>query len=326
MPTPIASPIPNPITDTDFVAVRSYLAENVDSILEALTALKNSQKQSAGGDDLFGDDTTSTSVPVSWHPIRTPHSPLEVLIEEKNSLGLYVSGNPLLAYQKLLRFARDLTDHDDLHLILIDKTKKIFTRQNMMMLALQLSVPEEGVNYEGIIFPKYAPFLSSKIVDKEIFWVKGRVIDRSKKKTEAPQNDGETKEFEELPKIAIEDIVPVSQNPATMFEADEIKIPVNRQKQLTAVPWSTFAIHPEQFDSYLTNGSLPSGTTTNEVVEIKVPNTVSPELLAQIKSLVKKAEVPGLQKIALWIQTKDEYKRVKGDMWGDVHSIRTLLN
>ena len=137
--------------------IRSFLASNVDTLLETVSQLKSLAAADTSSDDLFGlNDVAERKKQIEWRTQFETKSLFEVLISEKNSLGLYVSGNPLSAYLSLSHAVAEMLGREDLRLVIIDKIRKIFTRSNVMMFALQITVAGAEMEYEGIIFPKRA--------------------------------------------------------------------------------------------------------------------------------------------------------------------------
>ena len=125
----------------EYVQIRSFLAGNVDHILENLTARREQSKINA--DDLFSwDIKTSRLANIRWNTNYPLLRKYTILVLEKEALGLYVSGNPLEEYQLLVHWVRETTARDDIFLILIEKIKKVFTKSGTMMLALTITTLE----------------------------------------------------------------------------------------------------------------------------------------------------------------------------------------
>jgi DNA polymerase III alpha subunit len=306
--------------------IRSFLAGNVDVILETVAMLKSIAQTDTTTDDLFGESATPEIAQIPWKRNTPTLSMLEVLMSEKNSLGLYVSGNPLTAYLDLYTTVKHILDRDDFYLVVIDKVKKIFTRSNVMMFALQITVAGAQTDYEGIVFPKRASFLSPKLSEKQIFWVKGNILDNkknSRKNQAEPGSDAE--EYEELPKIAFDNLCPIEENPLQLFDNDEISIALQRKTQLNAIPWAQLAAHPELLGAQSTLEQAPHAQQVQKPILVSVPNSVTPALLAQIKEYISNEKKEHFVPIELSIQVKNEWKKVKNITWGDPHTIETLL-
>ena len=184
--------------DIDYISVRSFLMSNVDNLLETITAIRKDKQNPS--DDLFAMDAQSNQVSVPWKTDYTKLSPFEILMQEKNSLGIYVSGNPLNIYKDFLGYLQFITGVRDLHLVLIEKVRKIFTRSNKMMLALELTTLNGSV--EGIIFPKKAPKLSPLVEELELFFVIGKYSEKKKKDS---ADDG-GKSYDDTPKLLVREL------------------------------------------------------------------------------------------------------------------------
>ena len=180
---------------------RSMLVANVENILENISSRREAKKNN--GDDLFdfGDNSTTESKTLNLVQDNNPKSILEILMMEKEILGLYVSGNPLSQYLHIQNWVRDLLVEPNLHIILVEKIRKVFTRANKMMLAMDVTSPTE--NLEAVVFPKLAPELSPILTEKTIFWMRG-TIKEPQQKEKGEEVEGEIKEFVESKKIMIE--------------------------------------------------------------------------------------------------------------------------
>lgn len=299
--------------------IRSILYGNVANILDKVAKMRTHKPNE---DALFGGDEDDR-IRIELDSKVPRFSELEILLQEKNSLGLYVSGAPLAKYHALLNWVRDAADREDIHLLLIDKIKKIFTRSNTMMLALQITSADEVV-YEGIVFPKNAPRVSPLLEEKQIYWVKGRVIEGRKKKVEsASEEEGG---FEELPKIAIEDVSPFTNGITSLFQNEEVKMSINRQKALADVPWQTLLAHPEKLDRYIDGDTiLPDGGPAG-ATEIKIPSGTPTELLKRIKSMLVTTPSEGLEQVELYLEKSNEWKKVKGVYYTNLTKLQKLLD
>lgn len=297
-------------------AIRSVLFANVESILGTVATIRAQDHQV---DSLFGGEEAKPQIQLVEPAL--PLTELEVLLQEKNSLGLYVSGSPLGKYHKLLEWIRSEAGRDDIHLVLIDKVRKIFTRSNTMMLALAIT-SADGVQYEGIVFPKNAPKISPLVSEKQIFWVKGRIVDGRKRKGEESEEGG----FEELPKIAFEDVRPFQEGVVGLFANEEIKLSLNRQKILASLPYSVLLIHPEKLQQFLQGGEvLPDGGPAG-VTEIKIPAGTSAELLQRVKAMLLTTPSQGMEAVELYIEKNSEYKKAKGLYYADVKRLLAVVD
>lgn len=294
--------------------VRSFLYENVDVMLDSLSKRREAGKIDT--EDLFGGGDGGGDVDaIIWKKHYVPHSILETLINEKDSLGLYVSGNPILRFAHIEKSIREALDKEDLHLILVDKIKKVFTRSNMLMCALQISTTHPDTKYEGIVFPKVAPNFAGRLEDKTIYWVKGRELkNRTKKK------EGEENEYQDLPKIGFEEISKFTDGPLPLFVNDEIKIPMNRAKEIEKIDWQKTFDNPTEIAF-----KNKEETKEPEIKVIQIPESTPIDQIKTIKSMLKKDYEPGLEKVKLELEKNGEYKKVKGEFWADYKSIMSLI-
>jgi len=161
----------------NFVGIRSFLGGNVDILLENLAARRESRKNDS--EDIFAEHSSPS---IKWKtPI--PKTKLQVLIEEKNALGLYMSGKPLEEYKEIEKWLQKTLNKWNLRLMFVNKVRKIFTKAGAMMFTLEVSLTETDI--EAVIFPKNAMELSPLLAENELFWVVGNIQDkRREKKTE----------------------------------------------------------------------------------------------------------------------------------------------
>jgi len=308
----------------EYVQIRSFLAGNIDNILENLAARREHSKINA--DDLFSlDANTSNLVNIRWNTNYPLLRKYTILVLEKETLGLYVSGNPLEEYAPLLNWVRETTSRDDVFLILIEKIKKVFTKSGTMMLALTITTLEGDL--EGLVFPKNALQISPKIEEKELFWVKGKISDKNKHKTKNNTNDkvdkiddsGEetnTQEFAELPKLIIEQVCSFEEGVLPLFDGEEYPLAQNRIQLLTAQDWAKLKHNPTAFTSKIaSNNTALTKETTIKI--LRIPNTVTKEQLLALKN--KLANTPTTDqdiKIKLEVQdSANHWRKVKGEYW-----------
>lgn len=307
----------------DFIKIRSFLADNVEILLENLNVRRQAGK--IDSEDLFGEtEEVNSSIP--WKKDFKTRSLLEVLVAEKESLGLYVSGNPLQNYKEILEWIREITNEDEIHLVLINKAKKVFTRTNAMMFALDISTI--GENYEGIIFPKNAIELSPILEEKELFWVRGRVVKNKKKKKEVEAVEGEIQEYNELPKLAIEGISKFEEGLNRLFASSEIKLAVNRQKALDSVNWEGLKNDPKNLEQYLKKDPKPKPDKedSQKAKIIEIPKTFGPSKLKNIKAILKKEpDNKDSIKIKLKIQHNGDWKMARGSFWVNENELNKIL-
>ena len=308
----------NPTSSELPTKVRSVLYGNVDILLERISATRNSRTSE---DSLFGESESSTSLQLNLNvPTLTD---LEILMNEKNSLGLYVSGAPLVKYKELLDWVREVSSNENVHLLLIDKVRKIFTRSNTMMLALTITSADD-VNYEGIVFPKAAPKVSPLVAEKQLFWIRGRIVTSRRKKAEKTPEDEESS-FEELPKIAIEDAAPFREGPLKLFLNDEIKLPMNRQKLLQIPDWNTLYTSPELLDSMLNGESNTEASKEKPIQAVRISSLITPDTLRRIKSMLVTTPHVDMDRVELYIEKNGEYKKAKGIFYTNLDKLSALL-
>jgi len=306
-----------------FVQIRSFLADNIPIILENIKVRKEANK--INSEDLFGDTSSTKTNTIKWNVNYNKKNLLDVLIAEKESLGLYVSGNPLERYQKILQWVRETAGQDDIHLILIDKVKKIFTKANKMMFALQISTPNPEEQLEGIIFPKNAINLSPKLEEKKMFWVKANILKNKKKKEEGSEldkNDG-MQEYIEMPKLAISNLIKFDKGAGELFANDEIKLPIRREDALKNIDWGYLEHNPKSLNQMLT-GDVKT-LKTSETSNIKIPKDIGKEKLKRIKLLLKKDAEAGLEEVSIQIETTNGWKSVKGTFWVNIQTIKNII-
>ena len=357
-------------TTKDYVGYRSFLMANVDTILQAASTLR--QAASIESEDLFGFDDETDQVngavkeEIRWQEKNTDLPIFQVLLKEKDSLGLFVSGNPLDQYSDLQEWARETAARDDIYLILITKIRKIFTKAGQMMLALQVTLDTGEV--EGVIFPKKAMDLSPRLAEAELFWVRGKISKPKKReaKVEAPaivpslqeeideddeeQSDmennventtaetteetkyefrEEVKEYDELPKLLIDNLVAFEDGILSLLSDEDFKISVNREKMFKQINWAKLKTNPENLelevsgDQNSIQNDSKNGDNGNQETEnqnagkkvIKVTKKMGPEMLTQIKQALKKEATSETVEIELWVETQAELKKVKGQFW-----------
>jgi DNA polymerase III alpha subunit len=324
----------------NFINTRSLLAANVENLLENISIRRNAGKNEA--EDLFGGSEVK-SEQITWITDFVPRSKIEILLQEKESLGLYVSGHPLDDYRDLLQWCRDTSARDDIYIILIDKIKKIFTKTNSMMFVLQISVPE--VEVEGIIFPKNALNLSPLLEEKELYWVKGK-IQQSKKsqasKTqkkqaaetaedgeEAVKEEGELKEYDELPKLIIDELVVFDEGILPLFAHEDIPMSTNRLNTLKKVNWKYLKTDPTSIlndqSSQDQMQSSSDNTSTNSIPTIFLPKSIGGERLKQIKHELKSQAFTGAIEVKVEVESTESIKKVKGSFWTTPEIVKSFI-
>lgn len=170
----------------DYITTRSILSSHVENMLEFLSSKKQQAKNNS--EDIFASFGGDESSRINWNQNTKIKTKLEVLKEEKNALGVYMSGNPLENFIPCLELLRKITGLDDnLHIAVIDKTKKIFTKAGAMMFALQLTISDQEI--EGVIFSKKALKYSPILQENQLYWIIGNIDDKGRKKNDAIKDE-----------------------------------------------------------------------------------------------------------------------------------------
>jgi hypothetical protein len=272
------------------LAVRQALSESVEMMLQKVVSYKEDGKNDS--EDLFAeiDDDIEEEILI---PRSKMVSEVDVLLKEKEFLGLYVTDNPVIRYTPFLQYLRATSGKDNLYLVLINKIKKIFTKSKDMMFAIEISI--DGEKCEAVIFSKNAARFSSIIQEQQLFWIKGKISTPRKKaqpKIEAPVLDAhmiddsveagdegepiaggtevvEVKEFVELPKLIIDGISPFDKGFVAMFEGDDNGISFNVEEMLQKLDYSAIKNDPYKYESYLGNGGQNSEVSKKEPELVK---------------------------------------------------------
>jgi DNA polymerase III alpha subunit len=286
-----------------FTKTRSFLIANVDKILENISSRREAKKNSA--DDLFdfGGEAETVAVQSNWKNDFDELSILEILMMEKEILGLYVSGNPLGEYKKLENWVQEITGYDDIYIIIVEKIRKIFTKVgNKMMLSIELSTTMDKV-FDGVVYSKMAMEVSQVIQEKQIFFAKARIEEpKSKKKEEVAESDieGETqieevKEFVENTKFVIEMVSPFEAGVLPLIEKLNLPLSANRIETLSQIHWEELRKNPTQIVS-------------------KDPSLVS-EIKANLLKTIPQGKESEVFKINLFIQHGVTYKKIATELW-----------
>lgn len=219
-------------TKNSYVLLRSFLLSNVEPILEALAAFKHALQVES--DSLFGfDEGHDTQIMVYTTSIELL-SKQQILSNEKEALGLFLTDNPMAEFLEAESRIQNLLGKTDIHLGLITKVKKIFTKSNNLMFGLQVMTPSDS--FEAVIFPKNALELSQRLEENKMFWIKGKISQPAAKKKEVapepeqtnnsvenlvkgfeseesefavenPDLESSVLEYEELPKILVDNLI-----------------------------------------------------------------------------------------------------------------------
>jgi DNA polymerase III alpha subunit len=309
-----------------YIFTRSLLAANAERLLEHLAVIRQAGKIDA--EDLFAIPSSgSAENKLILQTNITPKPKLTVLIEEKESLGLYVSGNPLDEYKSLVEYVQELCLTDDIHLVLINKIRKIFTKTNSMMFALALSTVSQDI--EGVIFPKKALDFSPILAEKQLFWVKGKISTRGKrtfgkpaKTEEIPEDNAE---YDEAPKLLIDGMQPFTKGVLDLFQDQKDTITVNRKEILQSLNWVLLEQTPDTYknteeakkEDILPESDKQISNVSPEKIlpTLKFPRSLGAHTLANIKQQLKQQPHPNCVEVFLEIEGIDGWKKAKGTFW-----------
>ncbi|MDP3731256.1 MAG: DNA polymerase III subunit alpha, partial [bacterium] len=165
----------------DKLGERNQLLQNMEKLLEQA---RISQKNKINGQKGLFDSAAAGQVSTTWKikltaAIPSPES--EKLKWEKELLGLYVSGHPLLKYQKLLeknclpivQVSQDLAGRVVRIGGVISSIKKIITKKGQPMLFVNLE--DEASRIELVVFPSILENYPAAFQENKIVFVSGKV-------------------------------------------------------------------------------------------------------------------------------------------------------
>jgi DNA polymerase III alpha subunit len=313
------------MTKNNYIKTRSFLLANVANILENINARRQDQKNDS--DDLFGSNDADEKSLVNhdfWNFEFEEKNKLDILQEEKTSLGLYVSGNPLEEYITLLKIVRRNLQTNNIHLVVVEKIRKIFTKNNQMMFALQITNHEESL--EGIIFPKKAIEFSPLLEEKKLYWVCGSI--KRKNKSEKNEDSEDVKEYDEMSKLGFNGLSELQQGPILALQMAEANINQKEGVDFSGVNWLEIAKNPDLIKDYLNpvvkNKTAKTLTSEDNKIIIKLRQSLGAKALGYVKTKLEKSAKPEHLPICLEIETKSGFKRVKGDFWLHTKIIQKL--
>lgn len=317
----------------NFVEVRSFLGGNVDILLENLAARRETRKNDS--EDIFAEHSSPS---INW---RNPISKtkLQVLIEEKNALGLYMSGKPLEEYQEIEKWLQKKLHKPNLRLMFVNKVRKIFTKAGAMMFALEVSLTDMDI--EAVIFPKNAMELSPLLAENELFLVIGNVQDKRRKKTETipevveieknediekseaeAENIGENEEnfvatpivessYQEKPKFLIETLTKSENGPQLILDATEL--PNLDWKMLR----EDLPVFFEKLKADKKIEKIENLSSKIEKIEIKVLKLSQNlgQFALEIKKNLSKTKIENAVECELWLANGNEFQKAKGMFW-----------
>jgi DNA polymerase III alpha subunit len=296
----------------NFISIRSFLRANVDNILEHLSSRRKDSLNDT--DDLFGEASSEHSG-MKWKTDFENKKLFDVLLEEKESLGIYVSGNPFENYAEIIDDVRARLYSEDIHLALIEKVKKVVTRSGSMMLALQITTLEDS--FEGIIFSKKAMQYSSVLQEKEVFWILGKVSRRK-------GGDGDN-EYDEVPRILVDHVVPFTDGVLSLVDGQNgFQVAVNTEDYFKNKDWNRILTNPE---TYFDKARPTKDVQKIVDVEIKIPLTTPADRLKQIKSLLGQSADEPECRIVLYVETKGHgYRKSKNQFLISKQSCKEVKN
>ncbi|NJK71569.1 MAG: hypothetical protein HC932_04975 [Thermales bacterium] len=182
--------------------------------------------------------------------------------------------------------------------------------------------------------------LSPILLEKDIFWVVGKIEESQKSSTDKLDEEGKSTEYEQKPKILIDSMAPL--------EGDLLELLTkptslnNRQKQHNELSEaSKKRIEALNIKDFLnTNLTLEDkkindleNTQPNQIINegvnnikiIRIYQKYSIDLVKKIKSLLKSSEEKGLSQVTIEVQTdKEEWKKAKGSFWVDMTLLESL--
>ena len=142
------------------------------------------QARALGQTSLFGADGEG-GLPPPELPRRDPPSSAALLAQEKESIGVYISGHPLsekaddLARRTThaVGSLRDLPE-DEIVVVggVITASRRVVTKAGGQMLVAKLE--DQTGTVEVVVFPKWFPELSPLLLDEAIVVIKGRLKER----------------------------------------------------------------------------------------------------------------------------------------------------
>jgi DNA polymerase III alpha subunit len=289
----------------EYIKIRSFLWANIPTLLESASARKEASKNDS--DDLFGDNQASNEdkeSKIAWQKDYPLKFKFDVLTDERETLGIYVSGNPLEDFVPILKWIKDVSLVSDIHLILVEKIRKIFTRAGGMMLALQVTTPFESL--EGMIFTKNAPKFSPILEEKQLFWVIGNIKKKEKK---------EENEYDEKPKMTIQNLVPFGSGVVELIDSSGLNLSDNRRDALKNINWQQIKQNPSLFWQNHEPQELGQNQPLKSPKALKIPIEFGVQNLRDLKTKLKSNHTPEAVEVMIEIQTNQGWKKVKGSFW-----------
>jgi DNA polymerase III alpha subunit len=258
----------------NFLGQRNTLLANIDTMLEFISQSKMQATNSSF--DLFGDVEEVGDVNIAWKKPQTLLTMFELLQMEKESLGVYMNGNPLVFMEEELLLARRITGlGSELHLGIIEKVRKMLTKKQEIMYIFQMTLASGNV--EGVIFPKQAPKYAEIIAEKKLYWIAGK-LEMPGEKDESPnKGEGIDEAIEEgaaIPKITIDHIALHDE------DIDFQKFVADMPPKRKIWPKKEKKVEDEKRDEVVELAAAASQIT------ILIPANLSPEIYHQLTSLL----------------------------------------
>jgi DNA polymerase-3 subunit alpha len=170
----------------DSFGERGQLLANTENILEFNKKLH--KEVAPTGPSLFGDAFMQESITLKLNPAQAM-DPREMLVHEKELLGLYVSGHPLEEYrEKIEKLGRPIADirqngtQDEVVITagIITDIRDIFTKKNDRMAIIK--VADFTTTIEIAVFPKVYNDIHKMLVVDNCVAIKGKVNIRNDEK------------------------------------------------------------------------------------------------------------------------------------------------
>lgn len=166
----------------DNLGERGQMLENIEDLLKF-------NKESAGEknqDSLFGLMTDTSSLPTLRMKTYHPAKPDDMLVWEKELLGLYVSGHPLDKHKEKLA-KQDMTIRETKEVLregmsaiaygLLEEVKPILTKKGDKMLFLKIA--DYSGSIEAVVFPKVLKEFETVFTQDNCIAIKGRFSSRN---------------------------------------------------------------------------------------------------------------------------------------------------
>jgi DNA polymerase III alpha subunit len=270
---------------------RSFLFSNVSIILESIASRKLAKQNQS--ESLFFGNVEEKIDPINWQNQNT--IPIFQLLQaEKEVLGIYVSGNPLIEYRDLVAKIINIGRANNLHLILVEKIRKVYTKTRSLMLALEITT--ELGSFEAVIFPKNAIELSSKLKEKELYWCKGRTSENKKKQETEDQ-------YSDSPKMIIDS--------CDIFEIGILNLGLEgisefAKDKLAEFNWTSLKDNPNDFEV----------TATEKIVKIKISRSFGILNLQKLLDNSSDNNKFGFLQVEIEIETHSNiWKQIQKKIW-----------